>query len=118
MACGQRKHDFTRELQALARSFGSRCAWLTRGSKDSIGLDLRSGDQAAAPPLENQVVDTVGAGDAFYSLTSLAGATDVPIDLATFMGQLAGAQAVRIVGNATPIRKDKLLKGGQSLLAY
>lgn len=118
LACGQRKPDFLRELQALTASFDSRYAWLTRGSQDSIGIDARCGGRISVPPMESQVVDTVGAGDAFFSLVALAGATDVPIDLATFMGQLAGAQAVRIVGNSTSIKKDALLKGGQSLLAF
>ena len=34
------------------------------------------------------------------------------------MGQLAGAQAVKIVGNAEPIRKSRLLKGGVSMLSF
>jgi hypothetical protein len=40
----------------------------------------------------------------------------LPVDLGTFLGQLAGAQAVRIVGNAQPISKSILLKSGMSLL--
>jgi 3-oxosteroid 1-dehydrogenase len=42
----------------------------------------------------------------------------VPLNVATFMGQLAGAQSVRIVGNSEPIRKARLLKGGMSMLAF
>jgi hypothetical protein len=40
------------------------------------------------------------------------------MEVATFMGQLAGAQAVRIVGNSEPIRKAKFLKGATSMLAF
>jgi sugar/nucleoside kinase (ribokinase family) len=64
------------------------------------------------------VVDTIGAGDAFFSVAALAAARKLPIALATFIGQLAGAQAVKIVGNAHPITKQTLLGMGMSLLNY
>jgi hypothetical protein len=51
-------------------------------------------------------------------VASLAAARQLPIDLATFMGQLAGAQAVKIIGNHQPISKQVLLKGGMSLLNF
>ena len=63
-------------------------------------------------------MDTIGAGDAFFSVAALAAAKQLPGDLATFLGQLAGAQAVKIVGNATPISKPTLLKSGLSLLNF
>jgi sugar/nucleoside kinase (ribokinase family) len=69
-------------------------------------------------PFETTVVDTVGAGDAFFSVASLAAARRLPLDLATFMGQLAGAQAVQIIGNHQPISKQVLLKGGMTLLNF
>jgi sugar/nucleoside kinase (ribokinase family) len=64
------------------------------------------------------VVDTVGAGDAFCALATLAAARALPIEEATFIGQLAGAQAVRVAGNAEPVSKAKLLKSGMTLLNF
>ena len=58
----------------------------------------------------------MGAGDAFFSVASLAAKRQLPVALATFLGQLAGAQAVKIVGNAEPISKDKLIRWGTTLL--
>lgn len=91
--------------------------WLTRGATDTIGI--KTGEpECKCMPFEQSVVDTVGAGDAFCSVASLAAVKGLPIDLATFMGQLAGAQAVRIIGNADSIKKDKFLKGGMALLSF
>jgi sugar/nucleoside kinase (ribokinase family) len=79
---------------------------------------LDSQPACVCPPLEYDVVDTIGAGDAFFSVAALAAAQKLPIALATFIGQLAGAQAVKIVGNADPITKQTLLGMGMSLLNY
>ncbi len=117
LAVGQRQMDHARELARLKQKFRSRYAWLTRGAVQTIGLH----DHEAAclcPPLERDLVDTIGAGDAFFSVAALAAAKQLPVDLATFLGQLAGAQAVKIVGNATPISKPTLLKSGMSLLNF
>ncbi len=117
LACGRRNINFSEELKKLQHKLFARYGWLTRGATDTIGV--KSGEpECECMPFEQSVVDTVGAGDAFCSVTSLAAAKGLPIDLVTFMGQLAGAQAVRIIGNADSIKKNKLLKGGMALLSF
>ena len=69
-------------------------------------------------PLESVIKDTVGAGDAFFSVAALAAAKKLPIELTTFLGQLAGAQAVKIIGNTEPISKATLLKSAMSLVNF
>lgn len=115
LAAGRRHPDFERELESLKTRFGSRYAWLTRGPVQTLGL---ANDQqpCSCPPLETDVIDSVGAGDAFFAAAGLAAVQGLPVDLATFMGQLAGAQAVRVVGNAHSISKQILIKSGMSLL--
>ena len=117
LAVGRREIDFGQELTALARHLGSSYAWLTRGAHETLGRNCVK-DITACPPLDHSVVDTVGAGDAFCAVACLAAASRVPLNVATFMGQLAGAQAIKIVGNAEPIRKSRLLKGGVSMLSF
>ena len=117
LACGRRDINFSEELKKLRHKLSSHYGWLTRGGTDTIGIKIGEPECECAT-FEQSVVDTVGAGDAFCSVASLAAARDLPIDLATFMGQLPGAQAVRIVGNADSIKKNKLLKGGMSLLSF
>ena len=48
----------------------------------------------------------------------LAACTGLSAELSTFMGQLAGAQAVGIIGNSTCISKEKLVKSGMTMLNY
>ena len=117
LAVGRREIDFGQELTDLAQHLGSSYAWLTRGAHFTLGRNCVK-NISSCPPLENIVVDTIGAGDAFCAVASLAATSHVPLNVATFMGQLAGAQAVKIVGNAEPISKARLLKGGVSMLAF
>jgi cytidyltransferase-like protein len=117
LAVGRRDIDFGKELTALAGQLNSRYAWLTRGATQTLGRNCQK-ELCACAPFERTVVDTLGAGDAFCAAASLAAVSGLPLNLATFMGQLAGAQAVKIVGNSEPIRKAKFLKAGQSMLAF
>ena len=117
LACGRRNIDFAQALRTLHVKLGARYGWLTRGATDTLGI--KSGEpECDCVPFETAIVDTVGAGDAFCSVASLAAEKDLPIDLSVFMGQLAGAQAVRIIGNSESIKKEKFLKGGMSLLTF
>jgi sugar/nucleoside kinase (ribokinase family) len=117
LAVGRREFDFRRELGGLGAALRSRSAWLTRGSSETLGWQS-SGEVTGCAPFERSIIDTLGAGDAFCSTAFLAAARELPLNVSTFMGQLAGAQAVRIVGNAEPIRKAKFLKGAVSMLAF
>jgi bifunctional ADP-heptose synthase (sugar kinase/adenylyltransferase) len=115
LSCGHRHVDFAEEIDKLRQFLSAEYGWLTRGPVETIGN--RNGDDVSfCPPLEREVIDTIGAGDAFFSVAALAAARQQPADMATFIGQLAGAQAVRIVGNVQSISKDILLKTGTSLL--
>lgn len=115
LSSGHRHIDHAGELEKLRIHLQARAGWLTRGAVKTIGIDA-DGSSAACPPLGDDVTDTIGAGDAFFSVMALAAARGLPVDLTTFLGQLAGAQAVKIVGNREPISKSVLLKSGMSLL--
>lgn len=117
LAVGRRYIDYRTELQTVGRTLGSRYAWLTRGATETV-CSFPTGGFCACAPFERSIIDTLGAGDAFCSVASLAAARGLAPQVATFMGQLAGAQAVRIVGNSEPIRKSRFLKGAASMLAF
>lgn len=117
LAVGRRRIDYAQELTTLAKNFGSSYAWLTRGAHETLGRNCVK-ELAACPPFERSVVDPLGAGDAFCALAALAAGARAPLNVATFLGQLAGAQAVQIAGNAEPISKTRLLKAGMAMLSH
>lgn len=117
LSSGHRYLDHPVELNDLRRHLGANYAWLTRGPSETIGLHADD-PPCFCPALETEVTDTIGAGDAFFSMAALSAARKLPIELGTFLGQLAGAQAVKFVGNERPISKPVLLKSGMSLLNF
>ena len=70
----------------------------------------------AVPSLINEIVDPVGAGDAFLSITSPLALMRAPIDIIGFVGNLAGGLHSMHRGNEEYIRKDDLYKHIDELL--
>jgi sugar/nucleoside kinase (ribokinase family) len=68
------------------------------------------------PALADQIVDRVGAGDAFLSVAAMCLAEGAPVEVAGLIGNAAGAQAVATVGNRVPIERVGLLKHIETLL--
>lgn len=88
---------------------------ITRGHLGSIGTE-KTGQKCQIPVLSTKVVDRLGAGDAFFVISSLLAAADLPIELVCFVGNVAGAIKVANIGNKVPILPDRLYKFIQTLL--
>jgi sugar/nucleoside kinase (ribokinase family) len=100
-------------LVRLAEHFGS-SGWLTQGSQGATAVE--NGHLIPCPAFTLKVKDTIGAGDAFFALASLSVAAGAPVELGTFMGNVAGALAANIVGNKEAIDKVNVLKYASTLL--
>ena len=114
LACGKKKFDECTELKILLKSLDASYGWFTRGGSETIGIS-NEGTPCFCDSLEKTVVDTVGAGDAFSAIASLSAASNLPVELATLFGQVAGALAVKIVGNSSCISKSSFLKGIEAM---
>jgi sugar/nucleoside kinase (ribokinase family) len=68
------------------------------------------------PAFAGQVVDRIGAGDAFLSLTALCVAQDAPMEVVGFIGNVVGAEAVATVGHRTSIERIPLCRHIEHLL--
>ena len=94
LASGTKKPEFDKELCQLKEQLSAKYAWLTRGAVETIGLCTNE-QLFFCPSFENEIVDPVGAGDAFCTIASLAAAKGLPTDAKHILGTMAGAQAVR-----------------------
>lgn len=88
--------------------------WLTRGAAGVYGVvDDKILD---CPAFTLSVKDTVGAGDAFYSVSGIFAAAGAPTEIGTFMGNIGGALGANIVGNKESLEKVNVLKYAGTLM--
>jgi rfaE bifunctional protein kinase chain/domain len=80
---------------------------VTLGKKGSIGINAE-GTVNRTPVFSSKVIDTIGAGDAFFSFTAPCLARGLSLDMVSFIGNAAGALAVQIVGNKKSVEKYEL----------
>lgn len=88
---------------------------VTLGKKGSLGI-TGSAQVNRTPVFSHRVIDTVGAGDAFFAFTAPCIAQNIPLDLVSFIGNAVGAIAVQIVCNKRPVERHELIKFIQALL--
>jgi len=107
------------DVQALTREvydkLGCQRLIVTRGKNGCLCFDPREG-LVQIPAVAGRVVDRIGAGDAFLSVSALLAAQGAPIDVVGFAGNAAGALAVATVANRNPIDRVAYLRHIESLL--
>jgi len=110
------KHGSLPELtRDIASRLNSRTVSVTLGSRGTLVHEAGNGF-CQVPVFSDGVVDSVGAGDAYLSITSLCAATDKSNEMIGFVGNTVGAMAVRIVGNKEFIEPVSLFKFITTLL--
>jgi bifunctional ADP-heptose synthase (sugar kinase/adenylyltransferase) len=102
-------------LSRLCNQLHAEVGWLTIGAK---GASVKSKNESVltVPALTLRVTDTIGAGDAFFALSSLAAAAGVPADIATLLANAAGAIKTHMIGNKGSVGKKELLKYVKTVL--
>ena len=103
-------------LARLREHLDANVGWLTLGASGAMSID-RSEVPQLAPALTVHVRDTIGAGDAFFALASLCACLGEPTEIGSFLGNVAGAYAVNVTGNAKPVEKSELLKFASTILS-
>lgn len=88
---------------------------LTLGRKGSMVWDS-SLKFEEVPVFTNEVVDCVGAGDAYLSVTSLIASVCDDLGMIGLMGNIAGGLATKYLGNNNFIEKVSFLKCVETLL--
>lgn len=88
---------------------------VTRGHNGSLGYEAGKGF-CETPVFSREVVDRIGAGDAYLAITSPCVAAGYPMDIVGFIGNAVGALAVRIICNRESVEPVPLFKFITALL--
>ncbi|MBX4190265.1 adenylyltransferase/cytidyltransferase family protein [Candidatus Parcubacteria bacterium] len=93
------------EAKMVSVTLGPKGSFITTGNYSS-----------SIPALLKKVVDNVGAGDAYFAISSLAYAAGLGLEVTGFIGNVAGSLAVTIIGNKAPVTKKMVLEFAKILL--
>ena len=104
-----------KDMQDISHKIGSHQFAVTLGRR-GCAVYSKMGGLVKVPAFAGAVVDRVGAGDAFFSITSLASYLGVENEMVGFLGNVAGSIAVESIGNKKCIEKTKVESYIKSLL--
>lgn len=100
-------HDRDSSIEDVIEALEFKRIVVTLGARGSIGYD---GTFHRAPGLSHSVVDTMGAGDAFFSVTAPLAAAGADMQTLLEVGNAAGALKCAVVGHRTSVTKEALLQ--------
>ncbi len=101
--------DLRQLVKRVYRKMKCKDMIVTRGASGSLGFSEKEG-YYETPALTDKIVDRVGAGDALFAITSPCLFAGFEKDLAAFIGNVAGALQVQVVGNKKPIELSDMTK--------
>ena len=97
------------QMHFLAQKLGC-CQFVVTRGRNGCAVCDENGDFVQIPSFAQNVVDRVGAGDAFLAVTSLAASLGVSSEILGFIGSVVGSLAVEILGNKKSIDKPSVQK--------
>ena len=115
MACRDRYGPLEGLLEQLAHQLSCRLMTVTRGHHGSITYQP-GGGFSYAPVFSREVVDPIGAGDAYLAITAPCAFMGYPPNLVGFVGNAVGALAVRFIGNKESVEPVALFRFINALL--
>lgn len=113
-------HDKFADLTEVAGSLlpklvACRKIILTHGKHGCVTYEM-GGEPRRIPAITDQIIDTMGAGDAFFVVTAPLVALGAPLYHVGFIGNVAGAIKVGIVGHRASVDRVGMLKAITTLL--
>jgi len=115
MELRDRHSDLKDVITGLYEKLSCEKVIVTRGKNGCLCFSKPEGF-IEVPALAGQVVDRMGTGDAFLSITALCVYQKAPLEVVGFIGNIVGAQAVATVGHSRFIEKVPLLKHIDTLM--
>lgn len=112
--CRRRSSDVKAMLRDVAQRLNTTTATVTLGKAGALCYN-ESGDFHEAAGLSTTVVDRIGAGEAFFAVAALYAAAGASQEAIAFAGNVAGAEAVAVVGNSRPLERLSFERHVESL---
>lgn len=115
IAYRDRSAPLAEAVEALAADLDASTVAVTQGNEGALvrGPD---GVMVSVPVFSGQVLDPVGAGDAFLAVTAGCALRGCTAEVLGFVGNAVGALAVRIVGNKESVEPAPLYRFVTTLL--
>ena len=88
---------------------------ITRGHKGAL-IHSKENGFIEIPVFSKEIVDRIGAGDAFFSVTAPCAFNNTPMEVVGFIGNAVGALKVLIIGNRSSVEPVPLYKYITTLL--
>jgi bifunctional ADP-heptose synthase (sugar kinase/adenylyltransferase) len=107
--------DLKPMIERIAENLSCKQFVVTMGRRGAL-VRNPTGDFIEIPSFAQNIVDRVGAGDAFFAVTSLAAVQSAPAEIIGFIGNAVGSLAVEIVGNKKSIDRQSTQKFISNLL--
>jgi sugar/nucleoside kinase (ribokinase family) len=101
-------------IKQFSERFGYDHFLVTLGKQGSV--IYKKGLQERAPIMISTAVDTVGAGDALFSISSLFAKANADNHIMPFIANCAGGIKANYMGNKESVTEDKLLSFVEGLL--
>jgi len=106
-------HDRTSKLEGIASDISEimNCKYLavTRGVQGVLCSSVEN-QPITIPAMTTNAIDRIGAGDSYLAISSLGMSQGCPMVLSAFLGSLAAAMSVQMIGNQESIKKAPLCK--------
>lgn len=109
LACADKVSSVEQLAARIAEQLGCDHVIVTMGHRGSISY-VRGDGVTAVPVLSAEVVDRIGAGDAFFAATSPCVKLGLPTDVIGLIGNAVGAMQVMTVGNRNAVDPTALFK--------
>jgi len=114
---GHDRHDSVEKLtKNLSEKLSANFVSITQGPKGLYTYNSDNNSSFRVPALASKVVDRIGAGDAFLSISAVCLGSKIDAEVAIFIGAVSAALNVQIIGNKTTIDSVDLEKYIMSLL--
>lgn len=109
LAAHDKYSDLRFLIKKIYKKMKSTLMIITRGPKGALSYTEKGGFYET-PALTDKIVDRVGAGDALFSITSPCAYKKMETEIIPFIGNVAGALQIQIVGHRKSIEFETMVK--------